>query len=185
MTERERGYEYPDAFGLLRSFLAHRAYLAEAHGLLSAELTRRATVHDLSKLSPEEFAGFSRINAAARVHKFGSAEYSAGIDAERHVVDLHYLRNTHHPERPRLLGLKAEEERGLPDDCTYWTAHQAGTLSFLDVIEMACDWFAAWKGYGDARPWLESAQLNLDKKGSMLSGPQRWLAEEGERAHGR
>lgn len=97
-----------DAFGLLRSFLAHRAYLAEAHGLLRAELERRAVVHDLSKLSDDEFAGFSRINAAARVQKFGSPEYQAGINAERPVVDLHFLRNSHHPERPKLAGQAAE-----------------------------------------------------------------------------
>jgi hypothetical protein len=167
-----------DAFGLLRSFLAHRAYLVEAHGLLSAELTRRAAVHDLSKLSDDEFAGFSRINASARVNKFGSPEYQAGIDAERSVVDLHYRRNSHHPERAKLAGQAAEEARGLPDDATYWAAHQAARLTFLDIIEMACDWFAAWKGYGDARPWLESAALNLKKKEEHLSAEQRWLAEE-------
>lgn len=167
-----------DAFGLLRSFLAHRAYLVEAHGLLSAELTRRAAVHDLSKLSDDEFAGFSRINAAARINKFGSPEYQAGIDAERAVVDLHYRRNSHHPERPKLAGQAAEEARGLPDDATYWEAHHEARLTFLDVIEMACDWFAAWKGYGDARPWLESAALNLEKKGEHLSAEQVWLAQE-------
>jgi hypothetical protein len=167
-----------DAFGLIRSFLAHRSYLAEAHGLIGAELERRATVHDLSKLKDDEFSGFSRINAAARIHKFGSPEYQAGIDAERSVVDLHYLRNSHHPERPKLAGQLAEEHRGLPDDATYWEAHHAARLTFLDVIEMACDWFAAWKGYGDQRPWLESAALNLEKKGEHLSAAQRWLAEE-------
>lgn len=167
-----------DAFGLLRSFLAHRAYLAEAHGFLRAELERRATVHDLSKLSDDEFAGFSRINAAARVQKFGSPEYQAGIDAERSVVDLHFLRNSHHPERPKLAGKAAEEARGLPDDATYWEAHTAARLTFLDIIEMACDWYAAWKGYGDQRPWLESAALNFAKKGEHLTPEQRWLAEE-------
>lgn len=167
-----------DAFGLLRSFLAHRAYLAEATGLVGAELERRACVHDLSKLKDDEFYGFSRINAAARIHKFGSAEYQAGIDAERAVVDLHYLRNSHHPERPKLAGQAAEEQRGLPDDATYWEAHGAARMTFLDVIEMVCDWYAAWKGYGDQRSWADSSVLNLEKKGEHLSPEQRWLAEE-------
>lgn len=171
-------FDSSDAFGLLRSFLAHRAYLAEAHGLVAADLQRRATVHDLSKLKDDEFAGFSRINAAARIHKFGSPEYQAGIDAERSVVDLHYLRNSHHPERPKLAGQAAEERRGLPDDCTYWEAHTAASMTFLDVIEMACDWFAAWKGYGDQRPWKESAALNIEKKREHLNEAQLWLAEE-------
>jgi hypothetical protein len=167
-----------DAFGLLRSFLAHRAYLDEAVGLLTADLHRRSAVHDMSKLKDDEFFGFCRINAAARVNKFGSKEYQAGIDAERSVVDLHYLRNSHHPERPKLAGEQAEQHRGLPDDATYWAAIFTSRLTFLDIIEMACDWFAAWKGYGDQRPWLESAALNLEKKGEHLSEEQRWLAEE-------
>ncbi len=178
MTEKAITVDPSDAFGLLRSFIAHRAYLAEATGLIGAELERRAHVHDLSKLKDDEFAGFSRINAAARVHKFGSTEYQAGIDAERDVVDLHYLRNSHHPERAKLAGQQAEKERGLPDDATYWEAHGAARMTFLDVIEMVCDWHAAWKGYGDTRSWAQSSILNLEKKGEHLSPEQRWLAEE-------
>ena len=166
-----------DALGLLRSFLAHRAYLAEGLGLVTSELERRAVVHDLSKLKDDEFAGFSRINAAARVHKFGSPEYAAGMDAERGTIDLHFSRNRHHPERPKLMGEAAERDRGLPDDFTYWTAHAAAAMTFLDVIEMVCDWWAARKGYDDPRPWADSVKLNLDAKGKHLSDAQRWLAE--------
>ena len=178
MTEKAITVEPSDAFGLLRSFIAHRAYLAEAHGFIGAELERRAHVHDLSKLKDDEFAGFSRINAAARINKFVSPEYQAGIDAERDVVDLHYLRNSHHPERAKLAGQLAEKERGLPDDATYWEAHGGARMTFLDVIEMVCDWYAAWKGYGDTRSWAQSSILNLEKKGEHLSPAQRWLAEE-------
>jgi hypothetical protein len=170
-------YETADAFGLLRSYLRHRAYLTEGMDLVRAELGRRATVHDLSKLLDDEFAGFSRINAAARVHKFGSPEYQEGMDRERAVIDLHFSRNSHHPERPKLLGEAAERERGLPDDCTYWTARGAAEMTFLDVIEMVCDWWAARKGYDDPRPWEASLALNLDAKGKHLSTEQLWLAE--------
>lgn len=166
-----------DALGLLRSFLAHRAYLAEGVGMVTAELERRAVVHDLSKLKDDEFEGFSRINAAARVHKFGSPEYAEGMAQERGTIDLHFSRNRHHPERPKLMGEAAERERGLPDDFTYWTAHAAASMNFLDVIEMVCDWWAARKGYDDPRPWLDSVKLNLDAKGKHLSESQRWLAE--------
>jgi hypothetical protein len=178
MTEKEQPLDMTDAFGLIRSFLSHRAYLAEATGFVGAELARRAVVHDLSKMKDDEFFGFSRINAAARIHKFGSPEYQAGIDAERAVVDLHYLRNSHHPERSKLAGQAAEEARGLPDDATYWEAHGAARMTFLDIIEMVCDWYAAWKGYGDTRSWADSSALNLEKKGEHLSAEQRWLAVE-------
>jgi hypothetical protein len=166
-----------DAFGLLRSFLAHRAYLAEGIGLIVAALERRAVVHDLSKLKDDEFAGFSRINAAARINKFGSPEYIEGMKRERATIDLHFSRNRHHPERPKLMGEAAERDRGLPDDATYWSAHTAAQMNFLDVIEMVCDWWAARKGYDDTRSWAESVKLNLDAKGKHLNEHQRWLAE--------
>lgn len=166
-----------DAFGFLRSYLRHRAYVAEGLSLVTTEIARRATVHDLSKLLDDEFTGFCRINAAARVHKFGSPEYQEGMDRERGVIDLHFSRNSHHPERPKLLGEAAERERGLPDDFTYWQARDGAEMTFLDVIEMVCDWWGARKGYDDPRPWDESVKLNLDAKGKHLTAEQRWLAE--------
>ena len=166
-----------DAFGLIRSYLRHRAFVTEGLALVSTAIERRALVHDLSKMRDDEFAGFSRINAAARVHQFGSAEYQAGIAQELSTIDLHFSRNRHHPERPRLIGEAAEIKRGLPDDCTYWHARDGAAMAFLDVIEMVCDWWGARKGYDDPRPWAESVKLNLDTKGKYLSVEQRWLAE--------
>lgn len=167
-----------DAFGLIRSFIAHRAYLAEGVGLVTAALHRRVIVHDLSKLKADEFAGFSRINAAARIHKFGSPEYKEGMTREKATIELHFSRNSHHPERPKLIGQAAEAARGLPDDATYWAAHTAAQMTFLDVIEMVCDWWAARKGYDDPRPWQDSVKLNLDAKGKHLNEQQLWLARE-------
>jgi hypothetical protein len=168
-----------DAIGLLRSFAAHRAHLAEGIGLIVAVLERRAAVHDLSKLGDDEFAGFARINATARINKFGSPEYKAGMDRERPTIDLHFSRNRHHPERPTLLGEAAEKERGLPDDCTYWTAREDATMTALDVIEMVCDWWAARKGYAnDSRTWRESAAQNMEQKGQYLNEGQTWLVWE-------
>jgi hypothetical protein len=178
MSTEDQDYDPRDAFGLLRSYIRHRAYLAEAMGLVGADIQRRATVHDLSKMQDDEFAGFSRINAAARVNKFGSEEYKEGMKRERATIDTHFKRNSHHPERPRLLGEQAETDRGLPDDATYWSAHTAGQMTFLDVIEMVCDWWAARSGYNDSRPWLESVELNFTAKGKYLSEPQLWLARE-------
>lgn len=166
-----------DAFGLLRSYLRHRAYVAEGLDLVGDTLRRRGVVHDLSKLKDDEFAGFSRINAAARVNKFGSPEYKEGMARERGTIDLHFSRNRHHPERPTLLGERAEADRGLPDDYTYWTARDGAAMTFIDVIEMVVDWWAARKGYDDTRPWAESVKLNLDAKGKYLNHGQRWLAE--------
>lgn len=166
-----------DAFGFLRSFLAHRAHVADGLRIVSDAVAARAHVHDLSKLSDEEFGSYCRINAGVRGGaKFGTPEYAALIDSEREHVDAHFKRNRHHPERPRLLGEAAEEERGLPDDFTYFTTVDSAAMTFIDVIEMVVDWWAARKGYADPRPWPESFELNLKAKGKYLTPHQVWLA---------
>jgi hypothetical protein len=140
-----------DAFGLLRSYSRHLMFVRLALKAVEQDLERRGLVHDASKMLDDEFAGFTRINAAARVHRFGSPEYADGMERERAVIDLHFSRNSHHPERP-------------------------AAMDFLDVIEMVCDWWGARKGYDDPRPWEVSVELNLKQKGRYLSPGQLWLA---------
>ena len=168
-----------DAFGLMRSYSRHRDYVRLALAFVTQALERRAIEHDASKMLDDEFAGFARINAVARVHKFGTTEYKESMQQERQTIDLHFSRNSHHPERPRLLGEAAEKERGLPDDATYWNAHEAARMTFLDVIEMVCDWWGARKGYNDSRmTWQESVTMNLESKGKHLNDEQKWLVRE-------
>ncbi len=163
-----------DAFGLLRSYSRHRDYVRAALARIVDDLNQRAIVHDASKMLDDEFAGFSRINAAARVHKFGSPEYKEGMTAERPTINLHFSRNSHHPERPRLIAGEETE----PDDFQYWKKKVAADMTFLDVIEMVCDWHGARKGYDDSRSWADSVKLNFESKGKYLSAEQRWLAEQ-------
>lgn len=157
-----------DKFGLFRSFIRHRAFVGDALERIVDALRHRARVHDLSKLLDDEFEGFSRVNAAARVHKFGSHEYSECMARERRTIDLHFKRNSHHPERPELLGLEAGTR----------SVEFANAMTFLDVIEMVCDWHGARAGYDDPRPWAESVELNFQAKGRHLSDEQAWLAQE-------
>jgi len=168
-----------DAFGLLRSYSRHRDYVRLALVFVTQALERRSLEHDASKMLDDEFAGFARINAIARVNKFGTPEYKASMQQEKATIDLHFSRNSHHPERPKLLGDAAEKDRGLPDDATYWAAHSAARMTFLDVIEMVCDWWGARKGYNDSRmTWPESVEMNLTSKGKHLSQEQIWLVRE-------
>lgn len=160
-----------EGFGLFRSMIRHRAYVAEAVGFVSNELRRRVEVHDLSKLQDDEFAGFCRINAAARVNKFGSPEYTEGMKREKPTIDLHFSRNRHHSERPRLVsGIDTE-----PDDYAYAVALAKAQMTFIDVIEMVCDWWAARAGYDDPRSWEDTVKLNIENKGHFLSPEQLWL----------
>jgi hypothetical protein len=167
-----------DAFGLLRSYSRHRDFVRLALLFVTQDIDRRSLTHDASKMLDDEFFGFARINAIARVNKFGSEEYKASMKQERATIDLHFSRNSHHPERPKLLGEAAETNRGLPDDFTYWQARDGARMTFLDVIEMVCDWWGARKGYGDTRTWQESVELNFKSKGHLLTPEQLWLARE-------
>lgn len=151
-ADEVRDYEPSDAFGLVRSFTRHVAFVRLGLSLVSQALERRGLAHDLSKMSDEEFAGFCRINAAARIHKFGSPEYADGMRRERAVIDLHFSRNSHHPENQ--------------------------PQSFLDIIEMVCDWWGARKGYDDPRSWTDTVELNFKVKASHLTPEQQWLAHE-------
>lgn len=141
-----------DAFGLIRSFTRHVGFVKLALTAVSHDLERRAIRHDLSKMMDDEFSGFARINAAARINKFGSPEYSESMDRERATIDLHFSRNSHHAE------------------------HQPQT--FLDIIEMVCDWWGAKQGYDDPRAWEATVELNIATKGKYLTSEQRWLVRE-------
>lgn len=177
-NEAKPSFTPDDAFGLLRSYSRHRDFVRLALLFIEQDLSRRGVVHDASKMADDEFAGFARINAVARIHKFGSLEYTESMKNERATINLHFSRNSHHPERPRLLGEQAETDRGLPDDATYWAARDGARMTFLDVIEMVCDWWGARKGYSDSRTWRDSVELNFKSKGAMLSAEQLWLARE-------
>jgi hypothetical protein len=169
-------YDPQDAINLLRSYTRHRDFVRLALHRVSNNLAERAIIHDASKLLDDEFGGFSRINKAARVQKFGSPEYAEGMKRERGVIDLHFKRNTHHPERASLL--VSQPWAGAAAEQAYQLGVSEHEMSFLDVIEMVCDWWGAGRGYDDPRPWAESAALNLEHKGKYLTPEQRWLAEQ-------
>jgi len=160
--------------GFLRSFFAHRAYVAEGVRIVVNRLSERANTHDLSKLQDDEFKSYCRINAGVRSGlKFGTPEYTELIKREKEFVDLHFSRNRHHPERPRFAaGIDTEL-----DDYNYAVKLAAEAMTFIDIIEMVVDWWAARKGYGDTRPWAESVELNFKSKAKYLSPGQLWLAQ--------
>lgn len=155
-----------DAFGLVRSYTRHLMFVRLALESVVHALEQRATIHDASKMLDDEFAGFTRINAAARINKFGSPEYSEALKREKPLVDLHYSRNTHHAE------YYGEHPEALAN------GRGAEGMTFLDIIEMVCDWWGAGKGYDSKLSWEASVQLNLKQKGKYLSPEQAWLVGE-------
>lgn len=143
-----------DQVQLLRTIAAHRDYVRIGLQSITQELERRALEHDVSKYSPDEFSGFARINKAAREHPYGSEEYKAGLRQEKPTIDLHYSRNRHHPEHHE---------------------NPAETMTFLDIIEMVCDWRSAWKTYGSQGTWRDNMKLQTEKLIYKLDGAQLWL----------
>lgn len=167
-----------DATATLRTIIAHITHVRAGLERAADDLRRRSLLHDLSKLSPDEFDGFTRINRAAREHPYGSEEYRAGLAQEKPTIDLHYLRNSHHPEHARAVGEAAERDRGLPDDDTYWAARDAARMSFLDIIEMVCDWRGAYLCYGSQGTWEDNIKRQHERYEAWFTNGQWWLIDQ-------
>lgn len=167
-----------DQFGLLRSYNRHLMFVRLALKKVEQALEQRGIVHDASKMLDDEYFGFSRINAAARINKFGSPGYAENMKRERPTIDLHFSRNSHHPEYSSVNHEALTDAVAKAHSGGYVGMPKPGTMTFLDVIEMVCDWHGARKGYDDPRSWEASVDLNLEQKGKYLTAEQRWLVRE-------
>ncbi len=107
--------------------------------LVISDLTRRAFVHDQSKLESPEVEVFDEFTGRLKATTYGSDEYKSCLAAMKPALDHHYANNSHHPE------FHGDGVKGM---------------SLLDVIEMLCDWLAATKRHadGDIRKSIEINQ---------------------------
>jgi len=153
-----------DAIQLIRAMTQHVNYVQEGLLVIAQNLQRRGLVHDRSKFSADEFAAFTRINAAAREHPYGSEEYRAGLKQEKPTIALHYARNSHHPEH--------EAHRAE------LTATNAAKMGFLDLIEMVCDWRSAYLSYGSQGTWEENMDRQRVRYRDWFTAGQWWLIHE-------
>lgn len=141
-----------DGIHLLRTMEQHLAHVRAGLQKINHDLERRALLHDLSKFGSEEFPGFCEINAG-RETEWGSDEHRAQQRREKTTIEAHYRANSHHPEH-----------------------HAPQSMGFLDLIEMVCDWRAAYLAYGNGgMTWEENVRSQQERYGSQL-GPERlWL----------
>lgn len=86
------------------------------------ELTRRAEVHDKSKLETPEKEFFDKYTHLLKDSTYGSEEYFKILQELKPALDHHYKNNSHHPEH---------YENGIKG------------MNILDILEMLCDWKAA------------------------------------------
>lgn len=100
------------------------------------ELTRRALVHDKSKLKNPEKELFDEYTPKLKECTYGSDEYKEYLKGLRVALDHHYANNSHHPEH-----------------------YEDGVNGFdlFDLIEMFMDWKAATERHadGDIRKSIE------------------------------
>jgi hypothetical protein len=136
-----------DQIKTLNTLVHHRLCVQASLQKIVHELECRQLIHDESKFRADEFDGFCMINATARQHKYSSQEYKDAIKREKPTLDLHFARNSHHPDHHA--------------DCA--------NMGLFDLVEMVCDWYATWQVYESAKPadqrtpWLESMQVNHDR----------------------
>jgi len=103
----------------LKTIVYHRTTLQNTLQIVIDALTKRRDHHDLSKFIDDEFNGFAAIGQM----QFRSSEYDEALKSD--TIQLHYKLNDHHPEH---YGDVAD-------------------MGVLQIIEMTCDWFAAWSVY--------------------------------------
>jgi hypothetical protein len=155
---------------LLATMERHVSHVRDSLARIRHELELRGIRHDRSKYSSEEFPGFARINATARRHPYGSDEYKASLAAERPTVERHTRENSHHPE--------AHDERWRwPERVSIIRYEQ---MPWLDIIEMVCDWRAAWEAYGKQGTWEGNIVKQRERfpEGEAFTEGQWWLIFE-------
>lgn len=106
-------------------------HIANVRALLlgaAGDLTRRAHVHDRSKLADPERATFDEFTPKLKASTYGSEEYEGFRRAMGGALEHHYAANDHHPEH-----------------------HGDGVegMTLLQVLEMLCDWIAACRRHDD------------------------------------
>lgn len=110
------------------------AHIAEVRRLMllaTGDLTRRAHVHDQSKLESPEVEVFDRVTPRLKEVTYGSDEYKPSLAEMGEGLKHHYEHNDHHPEHH---------------------SHGIISMNLMQLLEMVCDWMAASKRHPDGDP---------------------------------
>lgn len=121
--------------------LLHIKRVAQLLTEASAELIRRANVHDNSKLNSPEKEFFDEYTPKLAGSTYGSDEYKEFLKQLKVGVDHHYANNSHHPEH---------------------YANGVNGFDLFDLIEMFFDWKAATERHNDGNIY-KSIGINKDR----------------------
>lgn len=121
--------------------LLHIKRVAQLLTEASAELIRRANVHDNSKLNSPEKEFFDEYTPKLAGSTYGSDEYKEFLKQLKVGLDHHYANNSHHPEH---------------------YANGVNGFDLFDLIEMFFDWKAATERHNDGNIY-KSIGINKDR----------------------
>lgn len=133
----ENNIPYDSTIDTLRHIKRVAQLLTEA----SAELIRRANVHDNSKLESPEKEMFDSANNRLKGSTYGSDEYKGFLKDLKPALDHHYANNSHHPE--------------------HWNKGING-MDLFDILEMFFDWKAAGERHANGNIY-KSIEINKER----------------------
>lgn len=165
----------------VRFFLDHMQY----------NLTRRAKVHDASKLVSPEKEVFDLVTPELRALTYGSKEYKKSLAKMGRALSHHYKNNSHHPEhfdvwacplcnsRFDFVSLTSSsvmtDGEGdplylCPKCCSNGTIMEAtlekssgiSGMTLFDILEMLADWKAATERHADGN-LASSLDINVKR----------------------
>ncbi len=108
----------------------HQQEVARCMTMFARKLLERAARHDASKLEDPERETFIEATKKLKDLEYGSDEYKASLKEMGPVLQYHYSKNPHHPEYYEVNGFAV----GVPP---------ITCMNLVDVVEMACDWYAS------------------------------------------
>ena len=124
MSKQETSQTYKEIadYDSTADTLKHIKRVSELMSQAAAELLRRGSCHDDSKLIEPEKSHFDRLTPLLKTLKYGTKEYTDSLADLKPALDNHYAMNSHHPEH---------YETGIDG------------MDIFDLVEMFFDWKAA------------------------------------------
>jgi hypothetical protein len=106
----------------VKDLVDHKRRVAWYLQIAAGDLFRRATVHDNSKFSPEEFEAYEEAFPGLQRYAYGTDEFKAELKKIEPAIRHHYSVNDHHPE---------------------YFGDGINGMNLVQIMEMVFDWLAA------------------------------------------
>jgi len=141
---------------------AHICEVRKKLNAVTADLQRRAMLHDASKLEEPELSVFDEFSPKLKDSTYGSEEYKGFLESMGKGLTHHYAVNDHHPEH--FHGIAREPSSRMQGDIVLPQDSGVHGMNLLQMLEMLCDWKAATARHddGDLR---SSIEINAERFG--------------------